>query len=154
VLTHSLAGGGYTELGGMFTGPTQDRIQALAQSVGVGTYPTYNVGNNVFIGANGRRSTYPNDSPLGSAPLDPVVAPDIVLAVTLLDQMAASRSSCRSSTLYSTSRRRGTSRTSAPSSATSTPAAARRSSVSSAGRRRSRSGSRPGSTAAFCSGSP
>jgi monoamine oxidase len=90
VLTHSLDGGGYTELGGMFTGPTQDRIQALAQSVGVGTYPTWNVGNNVFIGANGRRSTYPNDSPLGSAPLDPIVAPDIVLAVTLLDQMAAS----------------------------------------------------------------
>src|SRR6185436_19450826 len=64
VLSHSLVDGNYTELGGMFTGPTQDRIQALAQAVGVGTYPTYNVGNNVFIGANGRRSTYPNDSPL------------------------------------------------------------------------------------------
>ncbi len=89
VLTHPLAGGGYTELGGMFTGPTQDRIQALAAAVGVGTYATYNTGNNVFIGANGRRSTYANTSPLGSAPLDPIVAPDIVLAVTQLDQLAA-----------------------------------------------------------------
>ncbi len=88
-LTHPLDGGGYTELGGMFTGPTQDCVQSLATDVGVGTYPTYNTGNNVFMGANGRRSEYPNDSPLGSAPIDPVVAPDIVLSVTQLDQLAA-----------------------------------------------------------------
>ncbi len=87
-LTHSLGGGLYTELGGMFTGPTQDRIQALAAAVGVGTYPTYNTGNNVFVGGNGRRSEYPNDSPLGSAPLDPVVAPDIILSVAQLDQLS------------------------------------------------------------------
>src|SRR5207244_6466083 len=42
VLNHSLSNGGYTELGGMFTGPTQDRIQALATNVGVGLFPTYN----------------------------------------------------------------------------------------------------------------
>lgn len=88
VLTHPVDGT-YTELGGMFTGPTQDFVQALAADVGVGTYATYNVGNNVFMGANGRRSEYPNDSPLGSAPIDPIVAPDIVLAVTQLDQLAA-----------------------------------------------------------------
>jgi monoamine oxidase len=89
VLTHPLAGGDYTELGGMFTGPTQDRIQALAAAVGVGTYPTYNIGDNVFIGANGRRSTYANSGPLGSAPLDPIVAPDIILSVAQLDQLAS-----------------------------------------------------------------
>jgi monoamine oxidase len=89
VLTHPLASGGYTELGGMFTGPTQDRIQALAQAVGVGTYATYNTGQNVFMGANGRRSTYPNDTPLGSAPIDAIVAPDILLSVRQLDQLAA-----------------------------------------------------------------
>jgi monoamine oxidase len=72
----------------MFTGPTQDRIQALAASVGVGTFPTYNIGNNVFVGGNGRRSEYPNDSPLGSAPIDPIVAPDIILSVAQLDQLA------------------------------------------------------------------
>ena len=89
VLSHSLVDGNYTELGGMFTGPTQDRIQALAQAVGVGTYPTYNTGNNVFY-ANGRRLEYPNNTPFGTAPPDPVVAADIALAVTLLDQMSLS----------------------------------------------------------------
>ncbi len=87
VLNHTLTPGGYAELGGMFTGPTQDRIQALAASVGVGTFPTYNTGNNVFY-ANGRREEYPNDTPLGTAPPDPIVAPDIAVAVTLLDEMS------------------------------------------------------------------
>jgi monoamine oxidase len=88
VLSHTLQGGSYSELGGMYTGPTQDHIQALAQDVGVGFYPSYNTGNNVFIGGDGRREEFPSDSPLGTAPADPVVAPDIVLAVTQLDKMA------------------------------------------------------------------
>src|SRR4051812_8860835 len=88
VLSHPLAGGGYAELGGTFTGPTQDHIQALASDVGVGLFPTYNTGDNVFIGGDGRREEYPSDTPFGSAPPDPIVAPDIVLAVTQLDQMA------------------------------------------------------------------
>src|SRR5438477_3232399 len=87
VLNHALPTGAYAELGGMFTGPTQDRIQALAATVGIGTYPTYNTGNNVFW-ANGRREEYANDGPFGSAPLDPFVSADVALAVTLLDQMA------------------------------------------------------------------
>src|SRR5262249_3805737 len=87
VLNHPLGNGDYTELGGMFIGPTQDHIQALATAMGVGTFPTYNLGNNVCFG-NGRREEYPNDTPLGTAPVDPVVAPDIALAVTQLDQMA------------------------------------------------------------------
>jgi monoamine oxidase len=87
VFTHQLSGGGYAEMGGMFTGPTQDRIQALAADFGVGTFPTYNTGNNVFW-ANGRRSEYPSDGPTGTAPPDPVVLPDIVASVELLDQMA------------------------------------------------------------------
>ena len=87
--SQTLPDGNYVELGGMFTGPTQDRIQALATAVGVGTFPTYNSGNNVFYGPRGRLE-YPGNTPLGTAPPDPVVAPDIVLAVTQLDQMAAS----------------------------------------------------------------
>src|SRR2546426_3678394 len=89
VLNHPLANGTYTELGGMFTGPTQDHIQALAAAVGVGTFPTYNTGNNVFYGPRGREE-YPNDTPFGTAPVDPVVDPDIVLAVAQLDQMSTS----------------------------------------------------------------
>ena len=88
VFSHPLEGGAYAELGGTFTGPTQDHIQALARDVGVGFFPTYNTGNNVFIGGDGRREEYPSDSPLGSAPPDPVVAPDIALAVAQLDAMA------------------------------------------------------------------
>jgi monoamine oxidase len=86
VLSHRIAGT-YAEMGGMFTGPTQDRIQALAAEVGVGTFPSYNTGNNVFY-ANGRRLEYPSDTPFGTAPPDPVVAGDIALAVAQLDQMA------------------------------------------------------------------
>ena len=88
VLKHDLRGGSYTELGGMFTGPTQDHIQSVASEVGVGLYPTYNTGNNVFIGGDGRREEFPSDGPLGNAPTDPVVAPDIALAVAQLDEMA------------------------------------------------------------------
>src|SRR6058998_537176 len=89
VLNHLLANGAYAELGGMFTGPTQDHIQALATEVGVGTFPTYNTGNNVFYGPRGRE-TYANNTPLGTAPVDPVVDPDIILAVAQLDQMSTS----------------------------------------------------------------
>jgi monoamine oxidase len=87
VLSHPIPGS-YTELGGMFTGPTQDHIQALAKDVGVGLFPAYNTGNNVFIGGDGRREEFPSDSPLGTAPADPLVAPDIALAVAQLDDMA------------------------------------------------------------------
>ena len=58
------------------------------RDVGVGLYPTYNTGNNVFVGGDGRREEFPSDTPLGTAPADPVVAPDIALAVTQLDEMA------------------------------------------------------------------
>src|SRR3954447_19288556 len=46
------------EAGGEFTGPTQDRIIALAKAVGVGRYGAYNHGDNVYI-HDGVRSTYP-----------------------------------------------------------------------------------------------
>ncbi len=87
-LNHPLDAGRYAELGGMFTGPTQDRIQALAQELGIDLFPTYNTGNNVFVGGGGRREEFPNNTPLGTAPADPVVAPDIVLAVEQLDQLS------------------------------------------------------------------
>ena len=92
-LNHDLGGGRYAELGGMFTGPTQDRIQALATEMGVGMYPTYNSGNNVFYspGPPVRKENYPSNTPLfGTAPPDPIVAADIAAVVTQLDQMATS----------------------------------------------------------------
>jgi monoamine oxidase len=89
VLSEQLGGGDYAELGGMFQGPTQDRIKALATAVKVALWPTYNTGNNVFW-ANGRRLEYGNTGPLGTAPPDPVVAGDIAAAVSQLDQMSTS----------------------------------------------------------------
>ncbi len=68
-----------TEVGAEFVGPTQGRILALAKSVGVGTYRTYNVGSNVQI-ANGVRSRYPADPGL---PTDPALAPALRLGVEL-----------------------------------------------------------------------
>ena len=88
VLKHDLHGGSYSELGGMFTGPTQDHIQALASELGVGLYPAYNTGNNVFVGGDGRREEFPGNTPLGTAPADPLVAPDIALTVAQLNDMA------------------------------------------------------------------
>ncbi len=89
-LNHDLGSGKVAELGGMFTGPTQEHIQALAKEMGVGQYPTYNTGNNVFIGAGGRREVSPNNIPqFGTAPVDPIVDPDIIAAVLQLDQMAS-----------------------------------------------------------------
>jgi monoamine oxidase len=90
VLSETIGGGDVVDVGGTFTGPTQDRIQALAREVGVGLFPTYNTGNSVFVGADGRREEFPSDTPLGNAPLDPLVAGDIALAITQLDAMARS----------------------------------------------------------------
>src|SRR5947209_5014887 len=56
-LNHDLGNGVVTEVGGQFAGPTQDRVLALARSVGVGTFKTYNAGDNVLV-VNGQRSTY------------------------------------------------------------------------------------------------
>ncbi len=58
LLNHRLGGGEITELGGEYVGPTQDRVSALARAVGVGTFKTYNDGNNVQY-LKGARGLYP-----------------------------------------------------------------------------------------------
>ena len=57
-LNADIGGGHITEIGGQYAGPTQDRILALAQAVGVKTFPTYNSGSNVMI-SGGDRTLYP-----------------------------------------------------------------------------------------------
>ena len=84
ILNHRIAPGVVTELGAEFTGPTQDRIQALAAEVGVGLFATYNEGSDVLL-VEGRRSLYPavpgiSDDPDFTAAL---------AALGPLDQMAA-----------------------------------------------------------------
>jgi monoamine oxidase len=57
LLNTPIAGGHITEIGGEYVGPTQDRIKALADAVGVTRFPTYNSGSNVLI-VDGQRSLY------------------------------------------------------------------------------------------------
>src|SRR5205809_753572 len=52
-LNHQLGGGEISERGATFAGPTQDRILALARQFGVGKFPTYDQGDNVYINSGG-----------------------------------------------------------------------------------------------------
>ena len=44
----TLGGGLHFDGGAEFIGPTQNHIQALADEFGVGTFPTYNEGTNLY----------------------------------------------------------------------------------------------------------
>ena len=67
-LNHDIGGGKIAEAGGEFIGPTQDRILALAKSVGVRSFKVYNDGLDVQY-LRGQRSTYP----ASGLPSDPAV---------------------------------------------------------------------------------
>jgi len=82
-----ITGGSYIDAGAEFVGPTQDRIKALAQAVGVETFPTYNSGSNVYW-KDGKRETYAASGPTGIAPPDPAYLPDIAQIVQKLNTMA------------------------------------------------------------------
>jgi monoamine oxidase len=75
-------------MGGTLAAPTQDHILALAKNLGVGTFPTYYEGDNVYVNGSGQRSTFPSDGPTGTAPPDPALVPDIAQAVLKLDEMS------------------------------------------------------------------
>src|SRR5690349_10595325 len=72
VLNHKLPDGQAIEAGGEFVGPTQDRVVALAKSVGIGTYKVFNEGENVYI-HDGVRSTYAASPGIPNPPEDPNV---------------------------------------------------------------------------------
>jgi monoamine oxidase len=90
-LNHALGGGQVVEVGGQWVGPTQDRVLALARELGVETFPTYNVGDNLVI-AEGRRMRYGSGSIAfppdpRNIPLDPA-AGELFVLFTMLDDMA------------------------------------------------------------------
>jgi monoamine oxidase len=85
LLNHRVQPGVIAELGGQYVGPTQNRVLALADSLGVDTFPTYNEGDNVLV-LSGRRSRYPADP--GLSP-DPEFQEAILTAIAKLDPMAA-----------------------------------------------------------------
>jgi monoamine oxidase len=84
---HDLGGGHIAERGAMCVGPTQDRVLALAHDLGVGKFPTYDTGHNVYV-ADGTRSTFSDTGITGTAPPDPVILPDLASTIPVLDQMS------------------------------------------------------------------
>jgi monoamine oxidase len=87
-LNHPLPNGEWSELGATFVGPTQDHVYDIAREVGVGTFPTYDAGDNVYR-QDGLNTTYSDTSPLGTAPPDPLAIPDVVATVAQFDEWAA-----------------------------------------------------------------
>src|SRR5215212_8150793 len=87
VWNHPLGGGEASERGGTFVGPTQDHIIDLAKALGVGTFPTFNEGDNVaYIG--GSRTEWSDTGPTGTAPPDPTILPELATTVMELDEMS------------------------------------------------------------------
>jgi monoamine oxidase len=86
-LNASIGGGKVVEVGGQWVGPTQDAIAKLAKDVGVGTFKTYNEGNNLYY-TDGNIMPYAANGPLGAVPPDPSGIVDAETAILKLDQMA------------------------------------------------------------------
>src|SRR5947209_417141 len=85
-----LGGGRVSERGATFVGPTQDHVLALAKALSVGTFPTYDTGNDLYINRTfpETRLPYSDTLPTGTAPPDPLIAADLALVVNDLDQMS------------------------------------------------------------------
>jgi monoamine oxidase len=83
VLNHDLGGGAVVELGGQWIGPTQDRLAALADELGVGTFPTHDEGENV-IEYSGTLRRYSGTIPR----INPLVLLDIERAQRKLNRLA------------------------------------------------------------------
>jgi monoamine oxidase len=88
VVNLALANGGVTEGGGEFIGPTQDRIKALADSLGVATFTTYNTGKNLLY-KDGKKTPYATDGILGAVPpVDAAGLANAAIVQASLDDMA------------------------------------------------------------------
>ncbi len=88
VVNLPLGDGRVTEGGGEFIGPTQDRIKALADSLGVATFPTYNTGKNLLY-KDGKKTAYATDGLLGAVPpVDVAGLANAAIVQASLDDMA------------------------------------------------------------------
>ena len=82
-LNEPLGDGQVVEVGGQWIGPTQDRLAALAEAVGVETYPTYIKGEHL-IELDGKVRRYTGDTPR----LGPHVLADVLQAQAKIERMA------------------------------------------------------------------
>jgi monoamine oxidase len=83
VVNRDIGGGKIVEMGGQYAGPTQDRLLALAEDLGVPTFPTYDSGMKV-LHFNGKRGTYAASIPR----INPLVLADIGRAQARLESLA------------------------------------------------------------------
>ena len=83
VRNHDLGNGKVVEVGGQWVGPTQDHVMALANDVGVETFPTYDTGQRV-LHFGGRRGTYKGTIPR----INPLVLADVGRAQARLESLA------------------------------------------------------------------
>jgi monoamine oxidase len=86
---YDLGGGRVAERGATFVGPTQDYVLALISELGIGTFPTYDTGKDLYL-AGGTRLTYSDTGVTGTAPPVPIIIPDLALVIPELDQMSRS----------------------------------------------------------------
>ncbi len=90
VWNHNLGRGVVSERGGTFVGPTQDRVLALAREFGIGTFPVYDTGDDLYINGS-TRLRYADTNPLtGNAPPDPLALPNLATVVSQLDELSKS----------------------------------------------------------------
>ena len=82
-LNHPLGDGQVVEVGGQWIGPTQDRLDALARELGVGTYPTHSTGEHL-VEFDGTCRRYTGDIPK----IGPHVLADMTQAMAKLERMA------------------------------------------------------------------
>jgi monoamine oxidase len=96
IWNHDLGGGKVSERGGTFVGPTQDRLMALANKMNVGTFDTYDNGDDLYINNVDnpagliRPMTYSDTGPTGTAPPDPTILADLNNVISNLDEMSKS----------------------------------------------------------------
>ena len=83
LLNHTLEGGAVVEVGGQWVGPTQDRVLALADELGVGLFPTYIEGEH-FLATDGAVKRYSGED--FALPQD--ASADVAEAWEHLQQMA------------------------------------------------------------------
>src|SRR2546423_8173527 len=88
VMNIDIGGGKITEGGAEFIGETQNHIAALAKTLGLKTFKTYNEGQNLYY-RNGIPLPYQSTGPLGPVPPDPTGGLDAEQALVKLDQMAS-----------------------------------------------------------------
>lgn len=81
--TQPASDGTLIDMGGQWIGPSQHRIAALAQELGVTTFPTYVDGSNIEY-YHGQRTTYSGAIPMH----DPLVSMDVVETMLELNLMA------------------------------------------------------------------